>query len=253
MVIFGGLEFIVGGILVHKHYKHKNEKKRIEAETHQRRNHTFPGATTPKPQATPLYHHHNASQQHHHPGPVPQHAQCHKYVYQASSRPQAQPQQQQQQQGQAHPHYNPQPITHTQSFNIPRRPVLPPRPPQSYQAPPPQIIQPLQRADSCATISRMPIANGYRPTAMQTATPAPHNPSSLSPIMQSPYSTGGFSVSSPALHQPGGLSPTSPHVGRHTAVDDNWETYSTPGYAPSVSTALGERYDDDEPPPPYRP
>ncbi|KAF1951531.1 hypothetical protein CC80DRAFT_453776 [Byssothecium circinans] len=246
MVILGGLEFVVGGYLVHKHYKNKNEKKRLEEETQQRRHQTFPGA---KPQSCPRPspHHH----QHRPPPNIPQQ----KYTYHA---PQAQPPR--------HPYYQPQfqhdarphPI-HTQSFNIPRRPVPPPR----HRPSPPQIIQPLQRADSCATISRMPIANGYRPSGMNHSAPAmPPRPlaPTLSPIPQSPYSNGAFSVSTPALAL-SPITPTTPlygtgqHGGRQT-IDDNWETYTAQGgrhYAPSESTALGEAYDPDEPPPPYRP
>ncbi|PVH97257.1 hypothetical protein DM02DRAFT_616650 [Periconia macrospinosa] len=110
----------------------------------------------------------------------------------------------------------------------------------------------------------MPIANGYRPGGMNgnpsQLTPQPQV-GTLSPIPQSPYSTSGFSVSSPALN----ASPTTPQTpiygtgpyGGTQTIDDNWETYTSPhgrsNYAPSVSTALGERYDPDEPPPPYRP
>lgn len=259
MVLLGGLEFVVGGYFVHRHYKHKNEQKRLEVETNQRRINTFPGA---KPQAPYQQHAHQ-----HHPVATPEQAPRQKYTYNSPPippRPQAQPQQQ--------PYYDPQshsppPISHTQSFNIPRRPVPPKRPqPQQSHQNLPQLIQPLQRADSMATISRMPIANGYRPGGMNGNSPQMASQlqvGTLSPIPQSPYSTSGFSVSSPALNA--NTSPTTPHTpiygtgpyGRHQTVDDNWETYASPNgrseYAPSVSTALGEHYDPDEPPPPYRP
>ncbi|KAF2634254.1 hypothetical protein P280DRAFT_474776 [Massarina eburnea CBS 473.64] len=240
MVILGGLELAVGGYLVHRHYKNKNEKKRFEQETQQRRHHTFPGA---RPQSCPQD-----------PQPQPQpppDLPPRKVTYHTPQNPPPrQPYYQPQFKHDARPH----PITHTQSFNIPRRPL-----PQQA----PQIIQPLQRADSCATISRMPIANGYRPSGVNGGAPAMpsrrHAPT-LSPIPQSPYSNGRFSVSTPALAVLP-IKPTTPLYGTGLrgggqTVDDNWETYAGQGgghYAPSVSTALGEYHDPDEPPPPYHP
>jgi hypothetical protein len=125
------------------------------------------------------------------------------------------------------------------------------------------IIQPsLQRTDSFATLSRMPIADGYRPYDTPETTPAlpPRQVTAgLQPALQhGVYGNAGFSVSTPAL----GATPTSPSLtytmgseanGTQT-VDDNWETYqhpnnSPPHYAPTVSTELGER----EAPPPYTP
>jgi hypothetical protein len=113
-----------------------------------------------------------------------------------------------------------------------------------------------------ATLSRMPIANGYRPSNHNEPTLPPRQHAiGLSPIQQSPYSNTAFSVSSPAF----GATPTSPPIsyvmesngglaGRHT-TDDNWETYEHGGnrystYAPTeASTQLGEW----GPPPPYAP
>jgi hypothetical protein len=96
-------------------------------------------------------------------------------------------------------------------------PPPPPPPPTPFLIP----RRPLQRADSMATMSCMPVANGYRPSHALT-------PQTLRPV---------------------------PHGGRPT-VDDNWETYHShalahPHHAPSLSKALGEPSDDD-PPPPYR-
>jgi hypothetical protein len=237
-MIFGGLEIVAGGYFAHKYYKNKNEKRRLEGEAQTRRHSTFPGNTwlacppQPPPPQQPV-----APQQ--------------KYPYYApvaSVAPQPQLQ------------HRPHPI-HTQSFQsfkIPRRPVP--------QREPAIIIQPsLQRADSMATLSRMPVANGWRPQGV----PAEHAPAlpprqqtaGLSPIAQSPYSNPSFSVSSPAF----GATPTSPPIqyvmgtddrlgGRQT-VDDNWETYDfnphpNAHYTPTVaSTQLGEH----DPPPPYVP
>lgn len=234
MVILGGLEIVVGGYLVHRHYKNKNEKKRLEEEAQQRRHNTFPGA---KPDSYGSY----AP-----PPPTPHQQPIIPQQKFACYAPQQHPQ----------PQFQPQPVQHTQSFNIPRRPV-PQRQPPRAQQPPQILIQPLQRSDSFATISRMPIANGYRPSneeADPPGLPPRRHVSNLSPIPQnSPYSNAGFSVSTPAI-APSHNSPTqygSPHMGRNT-VDDNWETYGhsrLPHYTPSESTALGEH----DPPPPYRP
>jgi hypothetical protein len=128
------------------------------------------------------------------------------------------------------------------------------------------VIQPsLQRTDSFATLSRMPIADGRRPQGLPEAAPPTQSPqqytTGLQPATQhGVYGNAGFSVSTPAL----GATPTSPSLtytmatgeqglGRHT-IDDNWETYEhsgngQPHYAPTVSTQLGER----DPPPPYMP
>jgi hypothetical protein len=113
-----------------------------------------------------------------------------------------------------------------------------------------------------ATLSRMPIANGYRPSYLaEPNLPPQSQANNLSPVQQSPYGNAAFSVSSPAF----GATPTSPPISyvmapeagtevRHT-VDDNWETYEHgahrySAYAPTeASTQLGER----DPPPPYVP
>ncbi|KAF3041333.1 hypothetical protein E8E12_006600 [Didymella heteroderae] len=138
------------------------------------------------------------------------------------------------------------------SFTIPRRPV-PQRKPEI-------IIQPsLQRADSMATLSRMPIANGYRPSNPAESTPAPRpQANGLSPVHQSPYGNAAFSVSSPAF----GATATSPPIsyfmgpqGGGHSIDEDWEPYEHgaqrySAYAPTeASTQLGER----DPPPPYAP
>jgi hypothetical protein len=252
MVVFGGLEIVAGGYLIHRYQKNKSEKKRLEAEAQQRRHNTFPSA---KPQSYYPYDHQQQQQQQ--PVPLPQQ----KYACHAPQ-PQSQPHPQPLPQPQYYAPPRPQPMTHTQSFDIPRKPV-----PHPYQQqPPPIIIQPLQRADSFATLSRMPIANGYRPSdvAQQPPTlPPRQNASNLAPVFQSPYSHAGFSVSTPALG-PAPLTPitpihASPDFGRQT-VDDNWETYAPQQgqqlghvhHAPSESTALGEDNADD-PPPPYVP
>ncbi|KAF1972705.1 hypothetical protein BU23DRAFT_554896 [Bimuria novae-zelandiae CBS 107.79] len=254
MVILGGLEIVAGGYLVHRYHKKQKEKKRLVEEAQQRRNNTFPGAK-------PHYQHHHQYQA----GPIPQQ----KYGCVAHGPPNrppppfAPPHRPYTEPPAHRPHHSPS-SSQPQPFMIPRRPV-PKRQytQQPYEAAPPIIIQPLQRADSFATISRMPIANGYRPSDVTEDAPFPPRPHNqqLSPIpqspMNSPYGNPGFAVSSPAL----GNNPTTPTYGPglrgggHT-VDDNWETYnqrpSHAHYAPSESTALGEARDDD-PPPPYRP
>lgn len=256
-MIFGGLEIVAGGYLIHRHYKKKNEleKQKLEVEAQQRRNNTFPGANGVKPNGwntqahhRPQYHHHQQQQQ----SPVlpPQKYAC--YAPAASPRPQYQ------YQAQIQPPQQPRPQpTHTQSFNIPRRPV-PERKPEI-------IIQPsLQRSDSFATISRMPIANGSRPQDVpeeeSPILPTRRHATGLQPVPQhSIYGNAGFSVSTPAF----GATPTSPpltytmamghDVGGRQTVDDNWETYGhvdgMSHYAPTESTQLGER----DPPPPYTP
>ncbi|KAI4666371.1 uncharacterized protein J4E79_002409 [Alternaria viburni] len=257
-MIFGGLEIVAGGYLIHRHYRKKNGKEQLEEEAQQRRHHTFPGANPAKQNGWNTQAHHRPQ---HHPQAqqqqpvVPQQkyacyapvaAQPRPQIYQPQFQPQ--PQVQHQAQPQSRPHAPP----HTQSFNIPRRPV-PQRKPQI-------IIEPsLQRTDSFATISRMPIANGSRPHDVpEQASPA----IGLSPIPQhGVYGNAGFSVSTPAF----GATPTSPGLvyematgregGVGQTVDDNWETYGghahagAPHYAPTVSTELGER----DPPPPYMP
>ena len=242
-MIFGGLEIVAGGYFAHKYYKNKNEKRRLQGEAQARRHNSFPGnkwTTCPsqQPQQQPPQQRTWPQQ----PISPQQKRPC--YASVASVAPQPQPQ------------HRPHPI-HTQSFKIPRRPVP--------QREPAIIIQPsLQRADSMATISRMPIANGWRPAdpiiERAPVLPPRQQTTGLSPIAHSPYSNPSFSVSSPAF----GATPTSPPIryvmgtdelgGRHT-IDDNWETYdfnapTNTNYAPTVaSTQLGEH----DPPPPYVP
>lgn len=245
MVIFGGLEIVAGGYLIHRYHKKQNEKKRLEDEAQQRRHNTFPGAQQPKPYYPPAHPHHP-------PAPAPQQ----KYTYHSPQpRPQVPfPPQHRFTEPLPQNPYNATQFNHAQPHMIPRRPV-----PQ--QQPPPIIIQPLQRADSMATLSRMPMANGYRPGRAENEPPLPprRQTSTLSPVPQSPspYGHSGFAVSSPALGHTA-VTPThhTAQTGGWQSVDDNWETYTQPHghahYAPSVSTALGEQVDDD-PPPPYRP
>ncbi|KAJ4991539.1 hypothetical protein SVAN01_02920 [Stagonosporopsis vannaccii] len=245
-MIFGGLEIVAGGYFAHKYYKNRNEKKRLEEEAQQRRNNTFPSN---RPSSYPLRPHfqHEEQQTSH---TRPQHvAAPQKYACRAptSTRPQCQSQPQPQQ-------LRPKP-SHAQTFNIPRRPV-PHRKPQI-------IIQPsLQRADSMATLSRMPIANGCRPTNTVEPAPQPQDQTNgLSPIQQSPYGNAAFSISSPAFSATP-ISPPIRHVMApeggtrgHYTIDDNYETYEHgtyrhSAYAPTeASTQLGER----DPPPPYAP
>ncbi|CAG5155883.1 uncharacterized protein ALTATR162_LOCUS3882 [Alternaria atra] len=255
-MIFGGLEIVAGGYLIHRHYRKKNGKEQLKEEAQKRRHHTFPGANCAKQNGwntqAPHRPQHHQQQQH---SAIPQQkyacyapvaAQPRPQIYQPQC--QAQAQLQYQSQPQPRPHAPP----HTQSFNIPRRPV-PQRKPQII------IQSSLQRTDSFATISRMPIANGERPQDVSEQTsPA----AGLSPIPQhGVYGNSGFSVSTPAF----GATPTSPGLtyemasghegGAGQTVDDNWETYGHGHgggglhYAPTVSTELGER----DPPPPYAP
>jgi hypothetical protein len=247
MVIFGGLEIVAGGYLIQRHYKHKNAKKRQADEVEARRHNTFPGA---RPQC-----YYQPTQQ-----PV---IQTQKYAYYApgpSSPQQHQQPYSQPYQGQSYGQPRPVPPQHTQSFSIPRRP-LPDQKPQI-------IIEPsLHRTDSFATLSRMPIANGYRPQGLPEDPPPVLPPRQHATGLQPAtthgvYGNAGFSVSTPAF----GATPTSPALtytigtgqqalGGHS-VDDNWETYQRPSnnahanYAPTeASTQLGER----DPPPPYAP
>lgn len=242
-MIFGGLEIVAGGYFAHKYYKNKNEKRKLEEEAHHRRNNTFPNN---KPSSYPLQPQFQHQEQRPQNRPqqrtsTPQYACYTSMPRQPRPRHQAEPRPQQ---------LRPKP-SHAQSFTIPRRPV-PERKPEI-------IIQPsLQRADSMATLSRMPIANGYRPSDEAEPNPPRRQTDGLSPMQASPYGNVAFSVSSPAF----GATPASPiaytmvperGTGRVT-TDDNWETYAHQArysaYAPTeASTQLGER----DPPPPYAP
>jgi hypothetical protein len=250
-MIFGGLEIVAGGYLIHRHYRKKGKKEQLEEEAQKRRHHTFPGANNdPKPNGWNTQAHHRP-QRHQQPA-IPQQKYTHYCpgpVVAQPRPPQYQPPPPPQAQAQCPP--RPLALPHTQSFNIPRRPV-PERKPQI-------IIQPsLQRTDSFATISRMPIANGSRPQDIpEQASPASLPTGGLSPIPQHGiYGNAGFSVSTPAF----GATPTSPgltyEIATAQTVDDNWETYGhghggggALHYAPTVSTELGEQ----DPPPPYAP
>lgn len=261
-MIFGGLEIVAGGYFAHKYYKNKSEKRRLEEEAQHRRNNTFP-SNRPSSNRTPSY-------------PLQPH-----FQHQEQRPQQTAPQQkyacyaqgnEREVQG-ARQQLRPKP-SHAQSFTIPRRPV-PQRKPEI-------VIQPgLQRADSMATLSRMPVANGYRPsnqanqanhtmlqnqTSLQRADSMatlsrmpiangyrPSDQAGLNPPHQSPYGNAGFAVSSPAFSG-NDTSPVALHGNGHS-VDDNWETYGHgaqryTAYAPTeASTQLGER----DPPPPYAP
>ena len=245
-MIFGGLEIVAGGYLIQRHYRKKNEiEKQRQEEVQNRRHHTFPGANDAKPngwhtqaQHRPQYHQQPMTPQQKYPCYAPAVAIQPPIQYQAEP--------------QYHP--RPQPPTHTQSFNIPRRPVPQPNPQI--------IIQPsLQRTDSFATLSRMPIANGSRPQGVAVEQGPGHHPMPATGLQPAPqhsvYGNAGYSVSTPAF----GATPTSPSLtyvmatgqdGRHS-FDDNWEPYGhgggRPHYAPTESTQLGER----DPPPPYTP
>ncbi|KAH8691759.1 hypothetical protein GQ44DRAFT_719923 [Phaeosphaeriaceae sp. PMI808] len=249
-MIFGGLELAAGGYLLHRHYKHKSEKKRQEVDVEARRHNTFPGAR-------PAGHYQHAQP---HPQPVQhQYPVVPQQKYACYATPQPQLYHHHASSAQPYMQPRPGPPYQSQTFDIPRRPV--PQPQQKPEI----IIQPsLQRADSCATLSRMPIANGHRPQNMPKEPLEPHRlaTGSLQPATQhGVYGNAGFSISTPAL----GATPTSPGLtytmatteqlyGRHT-VDDNWETYGSPtnprlSYAATeASTQLGEH----GPPPPYAP
>ena len=239
MVILGGLEFVVGGFILHKYHKNKNEKKRLIDDAQQRRNNTFPGAKPPVyfEQQQPMM----EQQKYACYTLDPQQQQIQPRPHTAQPHPQYQQQQQQ------------QPIP--QPYTIPRRPVPPQQPHWQQQ------IQPLQRADSMATLSRLPVANGSR--YRNENPPLPPRPQLLhtqtvpqQQHLNHPYSHTGFSVSAPSF-EPSSISPViypTHGLGRGNTVDDNWETYEphveNGYYAPSVSTQLGEV---DDPPPPYRP
>ncbi|CBY01336.1 hypothetical protein IAQ61_003163 [Plenodomus lingam] len=249
-MIFGGLELVAGGYLIHRHYKRKNEKEKLEQDVQQWRNNTFPGAN-------------NAKRDERHSHPHPQRQQQSLVPQQTSTRqglttqPQQKPQWQCQQPAPTRHQHEPRPQSspQTQSFRIPRRPV-PERKPQI-------IIQPcLQRTDSFATISRMPIANGSRPRDLPEEHPPPFPPRrTVSGLQLAPqhslYGNPSFSMSSPAF----GATPTSPPLTYELATSpvdgytngDRWEASGddsrTSDYAPTVSTQLGEQ----DPPPPYAP
>lgn len=243
-MIFGGLEIVAGGYFAHKYYKNKSEKKKLEENVQYGRNNI---SQTNRPSSYPLQPHFQHQEQHaqyHCPqqAAAPQKHACHAPIpIQSPCSAQPRPQQ-----------LRPKP-TQAQSFNIPRRPV----PQQQTQI----IFQPsLQRADSMATLSRMPIANGYRPSR-ETEPAPPHRRQTvgLSPVQQSPYCNAAFSVSSPAF----GATQTSPPISyvmasdarmAGHAVDNVWVSHEHEGrysaYAPTeASTQLGER----DPPPPYMP
>ena len=249
-MIFGGLEIVAGGYLLHRHYRKKNQKETLQEDVQKRRHHTFPGANCPKQDGR------DPQAQYQQPT-MPQQ----KYACYAPMAPQPRPQIYQPQtlpQAPAQPQQPPRPhaLPHTQSFNIPRRPV-PQRKPQIIVGPS------LQRTDSFATLSRMPIANGSRPHDVpEQCSPISSPAGGLAPTPHHGiYGNAGYSVSTPAF----GATPTSPGLtyematgsqgGAGHTIDDNWETYGNangggaPHYAPTVSTELGER----DPPPPYTP
>ena len=244
-MIFGGLEIVAGGYFAHKYYKNRNEKRRLEEEAQTQRNSTFPSN---RPSSYPLQPHFPPQEQHHRHH-CPPHVAPPQYACHDSTAPRTQCQAQPQPQLRMKP-------SHAQSFNIPRRPV-----PQ--QRKPEVVVQPsLQRADSMATLSRMPVANGYRPLDLSETNPPPQRQvSGLLPVAQSPYSNAAFSVSSPAFVTTSTSPPVSyvmvPDVvaggrnvvnGHRNRYENGIQRCST--YAPTeASTQLGER----DPPPPYVP
>ncbi|XP_014557347.1 hypothetical protein COCVIDRAFT_37255 [Bipolaris victoriae FI3] len=270
-MIFGGLEIVAGGYLLHRHYRKKNQANTAENDSQQKRHHTFPGAICAK-QQQPQQLQQQYQQQHHniqHPPQPPQHHQPtlphQKYAYYAIApqpRPQLYTPQTLHPQDFHHhsqhpppqpPHQRPCPPSQTQSFTIPRRPV-PQRKPQI-------IIQPsLQRTDSFATLSRMPIANGSRPHDVCEQSPTCMTPTAGGGlgVGGGVYGNQGYSMSTPAF----GATATSPGLTYEMATAEQvegWERYgrygeereeARPHYAPTVSTELGER---DVAPPPYVP
>lgn len=243
-MIFGGLEIVAGGYFAHKYHKNKLNKRRLEEEAQHRRNNTFSNKNPSTYPLQPCFQHEEDRPQHR-----PQSTAPPQYACYTSTPHQPRPQYQ------AHPRpQQPRPKpSHAQSFTIPRRPV----PERKHEI----IIQPsLQRADSMATLSRMPVANGYRPSNQAEPYPPPQRQTNDPlPMRASPYDNVAFSVSSPAF----GAAPTSPPVSYAMApeggtvgiaVDNDWETYEHEAhhsaYAPTeTSTQLGER----APPPPYAP
>jgi len=237
MVILGGLELVVGGYLVHRHYKHKNEKKRIEQEASERRHHTFPG---PKPQSYTLP---PPQQQQQQQQPVPQF----KYTYQAEPRE----------------HHQPLPLPlplhqYPIQQSMPYLQTCPQPQNQPYFNP---QIRPLQRHESIRTLSDMPVANGSRPSDLPPALPLRPQHSNTLPVPPQnsvgyPYGNAGFSVSTPSFQQ----QPASPilpghnHLMGRNTIDDNWEVYGS--HSPHVHIAVSGPQPSEEvndPPPPYRP
>lgn len=223
---------------MHRYHKNKNEKKRLVEDAQRRRHNTFPGA---KPQSYP--------QQQQQPMLAPPQKYAY-YTHQPQPQPQFQPRPHS-----AQPYLQPQPQPQfqSQSYTIPRRPL--PGPTPQFQ----QQIQPLQRADSMATLSRMPIANGsrYRDTS-PSLPPRPellHTQSIPQQHTNHPYHNTGFSASVPSFAVAPIGSPIS-QLGRGNTVDDNWETYGQPSphvhFTPPRPSQAGDDGDDD-PPPPYRP
>ncbi|USP78849.1 hypothetical protein yc1106_06123 [Curvularia clavata] len=250
-MILGGLEIVAGGYLLHRHYRKKNQKDDFQYDTQKKRHQTYPGTNCSQQQTG--WNTHVPQQQ---PAMPPCHTKRACYAVAPQPRPQLYtpqtiPQQQQQQQQQQYQQPRPQAPQHTQSFNIPRRPVP--------QHKPQIIIQPsLQRTDSFATLSRMPVANGSRPHDI----PSDEDPSPQKEAKQpglSPYGNTRYAASTPAF----GATPTSPGLRYELATTehdvDEWYGFQReyesggeerPHYAPTVSTELGER---DIPPPPYVP
>ncbi|EMD69961.1 hypothetical protein COCSADRAFT_32607 [Bipolaris sorokiniana ND90Pr] len=269
-MIFGGLEIVAGGYLLHRHYRKKNQANTAEDDAQKKRHHTFPGAICAKQQQQQQLQQ-QYQQQHYniqHPPQPPQHHQptlAHqKYAYYAIA-PQPRPQLytpqtlppqdfHHHQSPSLPPHQRPPPLPQTHSFTIPRRPVP--------QRKPHIIIQPsLQRSDSFATLSRMPIANGSRPHDVREESPACMTPTAGGGlgVGGGVYGNPGYSMSTPAF----GATATSPGLTYEMATAEQvegWERYegygreereeATPHYASTVSTELGER---DVAPPPYVP
>ncbi|KAF2264955.1 hypothetical protein CC78DRAFT_579908 [Lojkania enalia] len=227
MVLLGGLEIVVGGYLVHRHYKNKNEKRRLQEEALQFRSSTFPSATSlPYPQQQ---------------GQIPH--QKHAY-YALPPQPQFQ--------CQSRPH-NIQHVPQTQ-------PCLQQTQSQPYFEP---QTHPLRRQQSFSSLSSIPVANGSQPQDVLPPLPPRPEPSSLSPMQQYapvnyPYYNTGFSVSDPGFEPISDSPIEETHLREGVYMtDDRWEAYgpSSPNdhFELPGSSQRGEREEGDDPPPPYRP
>lgn len=282
-MLLGGLEIVAGGYLLHRHYRKKNEKETLQYDAQKNRHQTFPGANH-CPQQPYQQQQQTGWYTQVPPQPTLLPASSSKYAcYAIAPQPRPQiytPQTQPLPQQHVLPPAVPPPSApyttrphappHTQSFTIPRRPV-PERKPQI-------IIQPsLQRTDSFATLSRMPVANGSRPHDLPGDEEFDQREEYRKQNHSTTGTTGGvgaagaaglygntrYAASTPAF----GATPTSPGLryematgAEHQVYDgEDWYAYHTAGggaaetrphYAPTVSTELGER---EPPPPPYVP
>ncbi|KAF2274395.1 uncharacterized protein EI97DRAFT_435230 [Westerdykella ornata] len=216
MVILGGLEIVVGGVLIHHyHKKHKKQKRLKQQEEEQslqteaRRRNSYPGPQSSNPQ-------------------IPQPQQKSAYPYRSP------PQYGSPQQQQRHPRFH----IARQHDRSQHQPVSRPKT-QLGDRPP---VEPLRRQDSFATIRDVP--DGPRYTGRQ-ANPPSQRAQHLAP---SPSRSIRFSRSVPSFER----ATMPPQMGPHQRnggpiVDGNRDTH-----APLAVTTT--RYDDDDdPPPPYEP